>query len=75
MLARLKVVQVGNSLGATFTKELTAKLKVEKGDVLFVTEAPDGYRLTPYDPEFETQMENARTIMRKRRNALRELAK
>ena len=30
MLARLKVVQVGNSLGATFTKELTAKLKAEK---------------------------------------------
>ena len=48
MLARLKVVQVGNSLGATFTKELTAKLKVEKGDTLFVTEAPGGYRLTPY---------------------------
>jgi putative addiction module antidote len=75
MLARLKVVQVGNSLGATFTKELTTKLKVEKGDTLFVTEAPGGYRLTPYDPEFESQMEAARTIMRKRRNALRELAK
>jgi putative addiction module antidote len=75
MLARLKVVQVGNSLGATFTKELTTKLKVEKGDTLFVTEAPGGYRLTPYDPEFESQMEAARTIMRKRRNALRKLAK
>jgi putative addiction module antidote len=75
MLARLKVVQVGNSLGATFTKELTAKLKVKKGDTLFVTEAPGGYRLTPYDPDFESQMEVARTIMRKRRNALRELAK
>jgi putative addiction module antidote len=75
MLARLKVVQVGNSLGATFTKELTAKLKVKKGDTLFVTEAPGGYRLTPYDPDFESQMEAARTIMRKRRNALRELAK
>ena len=75
MLARLKVIQVGNSLGATFTKELTTKLKVEKGDTLFVTEAPGGYRLTPYDPEFESQMEAARTIMRKRRNALRELAK
>ena len=75
MLARLKVVQVGNSLGATFTKELTAKLKVEKGDTLFVTEAPGGYRLTPYDPDFELQMEVARRITRKRRNALRELAK
>jgi putative addiction module antidote len=75
MLARLKVVQVGNSLGATFTRELTAKLKVKKGDTLFVTEAPGGYRLTPYDPDFESQMEAARRITRKRRNALRELAK
>jgi putative addiction module antidote len=75
MLTRLKIIQVGNSLGATFTKELTARLKVEKGDTLFVTEAPGGYRLTPYDPEFEAQMEQARAIMKKRRNALRELAK
>jgi putative addiction module antidote len=75
MLAKLKVIQVGNSLGATFTRELTTKLKVEKGDTLFVTEAPGGFLLTPYDPEFETQMGKARAIMRKRRNALRELAK
>jgi putative addiction module antidote len=75
MLGKLKVVQVGNSLGATFTKELAAKLKVEKGDTLFITEAPGGYRLTPYDPEFEVQMSLARKIMKKRRNALRELAK
>ena len=75
MLAKLKVVQVGNSLGATFSKELTAKWNVEKGDTLFVTEAPGGYRITPYDPEFENQMGRAKVIMKKRRNALRELAK
>ena len=39
------------------------------------TDAPGGYRLTPYDPEFEKQMEQARKVMKKRRNALRELAK
>lgn len=75
MLAKLKVIQVGNSLGTTFTKELAAKLKVEKGDTLFITETPGGYRITPYDPEFEAQMSLARKIMKKRRNALRELAK
>jgi putative addiction module antidote len=75
VLGKLKVVQVGNSLGATFSKELTAKLRVEKGDTLFVTEAPGGFLLTPYDPDFETQMKQARTIMKRRRNALRELAK
>lgn len=75
MLAKLKVGQVGNSLGVTISKEIAAALKIEKGDVLFVTEAPGGYRLTPYDPDFEVQMERARNIMKKRRNALRELAK
>ncbi len=75
MLAKLKVGQVGNSLGVTLSKEIAAALKIEKGDTLFVTEAPGGFRLTPYDPEFEVQMNRARTVMRKRRNALRELAK
>jgi putative addiction module antidote len=74
-MPKLKVVQVGNSLGATFSKEVSAKLRIEKGDTLYLTEAPGGYRLTPYDPEFESQMERARAIMKKRRNALRELAK
>ena len=75
MIAKLKIVQVGNSLGTTISKEMAAALKIEKGDTLFVTEAPGGYRLTPYDPEFEGQMDRARSIMKERRNALRELAK
>jgi putative addiction module antidote len=75
MLVKLKVVQVGNSLGTTFSKDVTSALKIEKGDTLFVTQAPGGLRLTPYDPEFETQMNRARKIMKRRRNALRELAK
>ena len=74
MLA-LKITSVGNSLGLVLPKEAAARLKVEKGDTVYLTEAPDGYRLTPYSPDFETQMTAARKIMRKRRNALRELAK
>jgi hypothetical protein len=31
--------------------------------------------MKPYDPEFEKQMLVARTVMKKRRAALRELAK
>jgi putative addiction module antidote len=56
-------------------KEALTKLKLEKGDTVFLTESPDGYRLTPYSPEFETQMTIARQIMKKRRDVLRELAK
>jgi putative addiction module antidote len=66
---------MGNSIGAVFSKEALARLKVGKGDTLFLTESPDGYRLTPYNPDFEAQMNAARAIMKKRRSALRELAK
>jgi putative addiction module antidote len=71
----LKVVQVGNSLGVILPKDALAKLKVEKGDQLFITETPDGYRLTPYSDKFARQMEVARHVMKKYRNVLRELAK
>jgi hypothetical protein len=46
-----------------------------KGDVVYLTESPDGYRITPYDPASEKQMQAAERIMEKRRNVLRELAK
>ena len=74
-MVALKLTAIGNSTGVVLPKEITAKLGLEKGDIVFLTESPDGYRLTPYDPDFEKQMTAARKIMKKRRNALRELAK
>jgi putative addiction module antidote len=74
-MTALKLTQIGNSVGVILPKEVLARLKVEKGDLLFVTDAANGVMLTPYSPEFETQMEAARSIMKKRRNVLRELAK
>jgi putative addiction module antidote len=71
----LKLTQIGNSVGVILPKELLARLKVEKGDVLYVTDSPDGVRITAHDPVFETQMTAARSIMKKRRAVLRELAK
>jgi len=50
-------------------------LHVEKGDVIYITESPDGYRITPHSEDFEAQMKAARAIMKKRRAVLRELAK
>jgi putative addiction module antidote len=71
----LKLTSVGNSVGAVFPKELLAEMNVGKGDSVYVTKAPGGFRLTPYDPEFAAQMDAARKIMKRRRAALRELAK
>jgi putative addiction module antidote len=74
MLA-LKITKIGNSSGLLLPKEALAKLRVEQGDTVFLTETPDGFRITPYDPAFERQMTLARRVMKKRRNVLRELAK
>jgi len=74
-MVKLKVTTVGSSTGVVLPKEVLARLKIDKGDVLFLTDAPDGYRITPYDPDFERQMGLARQVMRERRNVLKELAK
>jgi putative addiction module antidote len=71
----LKITRIGNSLGVILPREVLAQLRVEQGDVLYVTESPEGLRLTAFDPEFERQMEAARGVMKRRRNVLRELAK
>lgn len=74
-MAELKLTSIGNSVGAIFPKELLVRLGLQKGDSLFVVEGPDGLYLSPSNPEFESQMEAARRIMKKRRAVLRELAK
>lgn len=70
-----KLTAIADSVGVILPKEALARLKIGKGDSLYITEAPDGYRLTPYDPAFEEQMSVARRLMKKRRAALRELAR
>ena len=74
-MTTLKLTQIGNSVGVIPPKEILARLKLGKGDSVFVTDAPGGVTLTPYDPAFEDQMAAARRIMKKRRDVLRELAK
>jgi putative addiction module antidote len=70
-----KVTTVGASAGVILTKEAMAHLKVQKGDTLYLTEAPDGaYRLTPFDPDFARQMALAETVMHDDRDMLRALA-
>jgi len=74
-MTKLKLTTVGSSVGVVLPKEVLARLKVSKGDSLFLTESPEGFRLTPYDPDFEEDMALALQVMRKRRDLLRELAK
>jgi len=71
-----KLTTVGASEGFIVSKEAKAKLNVQKGDILYLTEAPGGgLRLTPYNPDFERQMTSAEQIMREDREILKVLAK
>jgi putative addiction module antidote len=71
----LKVTQIGNSLGVILPKEVLARLKLERGDAVHVTESPDGITLTPYDPMLDEQIELGREFMRDYRDTFRQLAK
>jgi len=72
----LKIRRIGNSLGVVLPKEALALLKVSDGDKIHLTQDTDGaLRLTPYDPEFEEQMQAALKGMSQYRNALKQLAK
>lgn len=72
---QLKIVKIGNSSGVILPKEVLARLAVELGDSLSLSELPDGIALRRQDEEFDAQMEVARKVMKRRRAALRELAK
>lgn len=71
---QLKIIAVGNSAGVLLPKELLARLRVEKGDSLYVAETPDGVKLMPHDPQLAAQMEVAERVMREDRAVLRKLA-
>lgn len=75
MNAALKITKIGNSAGVVLPKELLAKLRAGVGDTLYVSEAPDGIRITTADPSFEAKMALAEQIMREDRDILRVLAK
>ncbi len=75
MTKPVKLVPIGNSTGIVLPKDILSRLKVERGDQLYLSEAPDGsYRITPYDPEFARLMALGEEIMREDRDILHVLA-
>jgi putative addiction module antidote len=75
MLA-FKVTTVGNSEGFILPREARERLGVQKGDTVYLTEAPDkSYRLTAHNPKFAAQMAAFDEVMREDRDILRALAK
>jgi putative addiction module antidote len=70
-----KILTIGSSAGIVLSKDILARLKVEKGDSLFISETPDGIKLTPYNPSLAHKLDALETVMRENRDVLRKLAK
>jgi putative addiction module antidote len=74
-MATVKITTVGNSLGIVLPREMLERLRVDKGDLLYLVETPTGIELTPYEPVFAAQMEALENTARSERDLLRHLAK
>ena len=74
-MVELRVRKFGNSLGVVLPKEVVSRLGTKDGGPLYLVEAPEGgYRLVPYDPQFEAKMSKAEDIISRYRNTLHVLA-
>ena len=75
MILELKLRKIGNSVGVILPKEALARMKVEQGDVVQMTENALGFQLTANNPEFAKTMAVFEDLSKRYRNTLRELAK
>ena len=50
-------------------------MSVSEGDIIFLTDSPEGFKVTPYDENFEKAMTAFERTRGKFRNAFKELAK
>jgi putative addiction module antidote len=75
MNMQLKVTKIGNSAGVILPKELLLRLRVEVGESLFVSETPDGVRISAANPDFAAAMALAEKVMREDRDIFNVLAK
>lgn len=72
---KLEIKKIGNSTGLILPKELLARLGLQQGDQVIVTEMADGFAVKRGNDTFEKGIEIARKAMKTYRNTLKELAK
>jgi len=73
---KLEIKKIGNSTGLILPKELLARLRLEQGDWVYVTELPDrSIKIAPYDPKHEAAMKIAREVMKEYQDTFKALAK
>lgn len=74
MATPVKITTIGNSVGIVLPKEVLNRLHVEKGDILYLTESPEGVLLSPYNAAFAQKLDALEQVMRENRDVLKKLA-
>lgn len=72
---KLQIKKIGNSTGLILPKELLTRLGLKQGDDVILSEAPDGFKVTLDNSEFERTMAIVDDIMVEYRETLQALAK
>jgi putative addiction module antidote len=63
-MAITKIIAIGNSAGIILPEELLERLKLQKGDYVYISETPGCLRLSPHDEEFGATIENTDEMFR-----------
>lgn len=71
----LKLRKIGNSYGVILPAEVLKTLQVQEGGSLTLLPNANGFQLTAEDAEFQEQLQEARSLMARYSQTLRELAK
>lgn len=72
---KTKLRKIGNGLGILLPKDVIARLRVEEGSTLTISNTDAGIELSAFDADFSAQVEAFRRTEPRHRNSYRELAK
>jgi putative addiction module antidote len=73
---KLELKRIGNSTGLILPKELLARLGLEQGDSVFISEFGDrSVKLSAFNPEHARVMEIGREVFKEYAETLKALAK
>jgi putative addiction module antidote len=64
IMLKVKVTAVGNSMGIELPQEVLSKFNVAKADALYLVKNAEGFVLTLYQQDFESQMAAAEKVLK-----------
>lgn len=72
---KLEIKKIGDSYGVILPEEIISKFKLAEGDLIYLTEATEGYHISGLDPNFAANMEAFEETYHQYQNTFKELAK